>query len=104
MRDSEHPVREIVLPLVVVLGLIGNALIIGVAWGRFSQRMDTYESGQVEVKEKNRQQDEKIESQRDRLRDLERDAIEDRKTFNLFEDYARGRIDRLPYHPPPSRR
>lgn len=45
-----------------------------------------------------------IQSLKDRIRDLERDAISDRKDFTLLEDYTRGRIDRLPFHPPATRR
>lgn len=104
MAASEgHPVKDIVLPLVVVLALVANALMVGISWGRFSQRLDTIDLLMG-------QQDRRVESLekgaqdlRDRVHDVEREAIEDRKGFQGLENYTRGRIDRLPWHPPPAR-
>lgn len=103
-RRTPHPVKDIVLPLAVVVALITNALMIGVAWGRLGQRLDTLDSGQREQREALKDLGETDQAIKDRLRDLERDASEDRKDFQLLEDYTRGRIDRLPYHAPPARR
>lgn len=102
--QAPHPVKDIVLPLAVVIGLIANALMIGVAWGRFSQRMDTYEKIQADLSGRVTKQEEKELALRDRVRDLERDVKDQDRRFWLFDDYTRGRIDRLPYKsPPPSR-
>ena len=99
-----HPVKDVVLPLAVVIGLIANALMIGVAWGRFSQRMDTYESVQSNHSTRIEKIEQREQDLRDRVRDVERDNKEADRRFMLFDDYTRGRIDRLPYKsPPPSR-
>jgi uncharacterized protein HemX len=100
VAKPQHPVKDVVLPLAVVVGLIANALVIGVAWGRFSQRMDTYEAAQVNHTRRIEKMEEKEQAMRDRVRDLERDAKESERRFWLLDDYTRGRIDRLPYKTP----
>ena len=103
-RRAPHPVKDIVLPLAVVVALITNALMVGIAWGRLGQRLDTLDTGQREHREAIQALQRQNQETRDRLRDLERDAIEDRKDFDFLEDYTRGRIDRLPYKAPPAAR
>lgn len=99
-----HPVKDIVLPLAVVITLCGNALLVGIAWGRFSQRMDTYEGVQTRQESRLTDQERENRTQGDRLRDLERDIKDGDRRFLLLDDYTRGRIDRLPYRPPPPAR
>lgn len=99
-----HPVKDVVLPLAVVIGLIANALMIGVAWGRFGQRMDTYETIQSSHAGRIEKMEEREQALRDRVRDVERDNKEADRRFFLLDDYTRGRIDRLPYKPPPPAR
>ncbi len=99
-----HPVKDIVLPLAVVIGLLANALMIGVAWGRFSQRMDTYEASQQRQDQRITKAEEGVLSLRDRMHDVERDIKEAERRFLLLDDYTRGRIDKLPYHAPSAAR
>jgi len=101
---SDHPVREIVLPLAIVIGLLGNALLIGVSWGRFTQRLDILDQRQEVQSGVLDGHGKAIQDTKDRVHDLERDIKEDERRFLLLDDYTRGRIDRLPYKaPPPSR-
>lgn len=37
---SMQNAREVVLPLAMVIGLIANVLVVGVAWGRLGERLD----------------------------------------------------------------
>lgn len=101
---AQHPVKDIVLPLAVVIGLIANALMIGIAWGRFSQRMDTYEGVQASQDQRITKTEEEVLRLRDRLRDAERDIDDGERRFLLLDDYTRGRVDRLPYKAPPPAR
>jgi len=100
----QHPVKDIVLPLAVVIGLLANALMIGIAWGRFSQRMDTYEGVQSTLVQRLTKAEEAALALRDRMRDAERDIDENERRFLLLDDYTRGRVDRLPYKAPPPAR
>lgn len=99
-----HPVKDIVLPLAVVIALIANALFVGVAWGRFTERQAINEALDSVQSASLKEHDKQLLDLRDAVRDLARDRAEDRKEFILLEDYTRGRIDRLPYHPAPSPR
>lgn len=101
---AAHPVKDIVLPLAVVIGLLANALLAGIAWGRIGQRMDTNEATDGRQNSQIEKLDERFMDLRDGVRDLTRDLVEDRRKFDGLEDYTRGRIDRLPYHPAPSPR
>lgn len=103
-----HPVKDIVLPLAVVIGLVVNALVIGIAWGKFSYRIEINERAiaahEESSKQENSHQNQSIQSLRDRVHDLERDTTEHERRFLMLDDYTRGRIDRLPYKPPPPAR
>jgi hypothetical protein len=101
---TEHPVKDIVIPLAVVIMLCANALLIGVAWGRITARVENVETGVAIEHQRNIEQDHSLVDLRDRMHDAERDIREGEKRFVLFDDYTRGRIDRLPYHPPPPAR
>lgn len=104
MPPTEHPVKDIVIPLAVVLTLIANALLIGIAWGRITARVEQVEGGVSVEHQKNIDQDRGITDLRDRMHDAERDIKETDRHYGLLDDYTRGRIDRLPYKaPPPSR-
>lgn len=98
-----HPVRDIVLPLATVMVLVGNTLMIGIAWGRITQKQETYEFYQSETRQQMREALQLMEKIEDRVHDLERDAVQDRKDFSLLENYTRGRIDHLPYRTPRTR-
>lgn len=98
------PMKDVVLPLAVVLGLVGNALFVGIAWGKLTQRQDTQETRSLAQEKRLDSLSEQYQVLRDKVRDLDRDASEHREDFKLLEDYTRGRIDRLPYHAPPSTR
>jgi hypothetical protein len=101
---SPHPVKDIVLPLAVVITLLANALMIGVAWGRFSQRMENYEGVQTGLAQRITDAEKAALVMRDRMHDAERDIKEDQRRFYLLDDYTRGRVDRLPYKSPPPAR
>lgn len=101
---SPHPVKDVVLPLAVVITLLANALMIGIAWGRFSQRMENYEGAAQKLESRVTGGESAIRSIQDRMHDAERDIKEDERRFGLLDDYTRGRIDRLPYKSPPPAR
>jgi hypothetical protein len=102
-ESQQQTMREVVLPLAVVIGLIVNALLVGTAWGRLGQRLDTNEALDAAQGSRIEKVEERVQTLRDTLRDLTRDRLEDRKEFDKLEDYTRGRVDRLPYHPPSRR-
>ena len=104
MPTTDHPVKDIVIPLAVVLTLIANALLVGIAWGRITSRVEQVESGVGIEHEKNTTQDQRLLELRDRMHDAERDIKEDERRFGLLDDYTRGRIDRFPYKAPPPAR
>jgi hypothetical protein len=96
-RGGAHPVREIVLPLAVVLGLVGNAWWAGVGWGRVSNQLDLVLASQksVEMRTANlesRMADFEIWKRMHDAAQLKRD-----EEFRLFRMYTKGRIARLPY-------
>jgi hypothetical protein len=99
-----HPVKDIVLPLAGVIALIANALLVGISWGRFSQRMETYEGVQTVLERRITKAEEQALELRDRVRDAERDIKDGDRRFLLLDDYTRGRVDRLPYKSPPPAR
>jgi hypothetical protein len=101
---TEHPVKDIVIPLAVVIMLCANALLIGIAWGRITARVEQVATDVTTEHQKNDAQDRSILDLRDRMHDAERDLKENDRRFNLFDDYTRGRIDRLPYKAPPPAR
>lgn len=96
--------KDIVLPLAVVITLIANALMVGIAWGKFSTRLEIVERHYNDERGRNTEQDRAIQALKDRAHDLERDTKEADKRFFMLDDYTRGRIDRLPYRPPPPAR
>lgn len=96
--------KDNVLPLAVVITLIAYALLMGVAWGRITARQEQTEANISNEHATNLDQDRSLSAIRDRLHDAERDIKEDERRFSLLDDYTRGRIDRLPYKPPPPMR
>lgn len=104
MPTTDHPVKDIVIPLAVVLTLILNALLVGIAWGRITARVEHAEVGITVEHEKNNEQDHQLLDLRDRMHDTERDIKESERRFGLLDDYTRGRIDRFPYKAPPPAR
>lgn len=103
-KAPNHPVKDIVLPLITVIALLSNALLIGVAWGRFSYRMEVSERNIQLEHEANKEQNREIQGLKDRAHDLERDMKENERRFLHLDDYTRGRIDKLPYKAPPPAR
>lgn len=101
LASIAHPVRDIVLPLITILAFGASAIGWGVTWGKVSTRVDITEKLYLEVRDENDAQNRDIQSLKDRTHDLERDAKEDRQRFMLLDDYTRGRIQDMPYKPPP---
>lgn len=67
-RNSiQHPVRDVVLPLAVVIGLLGNALGFGIAWGKITSRVEVVERAQADERETNAEQSRRIEAIRDQM-------------------------------------
>lgn len=97
---TEHPVKDIVIPLAVVITLLANALLVGIAWGRITARVEQVEGAVAGEHNRNGDQDRALLELRDRMHDAERDIKEDERRFGLLDDYTRGRIDRLPYKAP----
>lgn|GEM_PF-5589316 len=104
MPTTDHPVKDIVIPLAVVLTLIANALLVGIAWGKITSQVEQIKGGVISIEQKNTERDRAVTDLRDRMHDAERDIKEDERRFGLLDDYTRGRIDRLPYKSPPPAR
>lgn len=100
-RRAQHPVKDIVLPLAVVIGLITNALFVGIAWGKINYRMEISEREIALQREVAKEQNREIESLKDRAHDIERDRKDDLRNFLILDNYTRGRIDHMPYKSPP---
>lgn len=98
MATSEHPVREIVLPLAVVIGLIANAFWSGVGWGNVSSKLTTVIDAMNAIGRRTDSLEHDVAElkvwQATQVKD---DADRDR-AFSQFKMYTKGRIARLPYH------
>ena len=94
---ERQPMRDIVIPLAVVIGLIGNAWWGGVGWGRVNGKLDTIvdsiRSTQGEVSQL---RNDALEIDR-KLAALESRMKQQEDAFRLFKMYTKGRIARLPY-------
>jgi hypothetical protein len=87
---TPHPVKDIVLPLAVVIGLIGNAWWGGVGWGKVSTQLETILATlNSTVTTVNGQGRDIIE--------LQAKVAAQEKELRLFKMYTKGRIARLPY-------
>jgi predicted nucleic acid-binding Zn-ribbon protein len=104
MPEDAHPVREIVLPLAVVLGLVANGILVGVAWGKLSTVVTVINENQTKQSDQLKELTVRVQGIGDRLHDVERDAEQDRRDFRTLEDYTRGRVDRLQYRAPAASR
>jgi hypothetical protein len=94
---SGNPVREIVLPLAVVLGLIGNAWWGGVGWGKVSNQLEQVLMTQKSVEGRATAIETRMADFEIWKRVHEREqALRDHE-FRLFRMYTKGRIARLPY-------
>lgn len=85
-----HPVRDIVLPLAVVIGLIGNAWWGGVGWGKVSTQLETILATLANATTTVAQHEKEITQ-------LEARITAQEKELRLFKMYTKGRIARLPY-------
>lgn len=87
---TPHPVKDIVLPLAIVIGLIGNAWWAGVNWGKVSTQLETIITtlgttvSTVAIHDK-------------QIADLEVRIKTQEEKLRLFKMYTKGRIARLPY-------
>lgn len=92
-----QPMKDVVLPLAVVIGLIGNAWWGGVGWGKVSTKldsiMDRIGSTQVQVTQLRADSD-AIDR---RLLAIESRMKAQEEQLRLFKMYTKGRIARLPY-------
>jgi hypothetical protein len=87
---AAHPVKDIVLPLAVVIGLIGNAWWGGVGWGKVSTQLETILStlnNTVLV----------VNGHGREIIELQARMTAQEKEMRLFKMYTKGRIARLPY-------
>jgi hypothetical protein len=87
---TEHPVKDIVLPLAVVIGLIGNAWWGGVGWGKVSTQLELLIKTQAAMVATVNGLEKEVLSLQSRLKAQE-------EGFRLFKAYTKGRIARLPY-------
>lgn len=88
--SAPHPVKDIVLPLAVVIGLIGNAWWGGVGWGKVSTQLETIIatlSSTVST----------VSGQGRDIVELQARMLAQEKEMRLFKMYTKGRIARLPY-------
>lgn len=96
--ENRHPVKDIVLPLAVVIGLVGNAWWGGVGWGKVSHQLDSL-SDQITAMN---QRTSHVESDVADLKlwrvSIDKDNAEMAVRLKLFRQYTKGRIARLPYH------
>ena len=97
-EKENHPVREIVLPLAVVIGLIANAFWSGVGWGQVSSKLTTLiDSVATMSKRTDNVEHDLAELKIWKATQAKEDAERD-KAFGLLKMYTKGRIARLPYH------
>lgn len=82
--------KDIVIPLAVVLTLLGNAWWAGVTWGRVSTQLETITATLTSHSETVAVHDKEIAALEARVKAQE-DAL------RLFKMYTKGRIARLPY-------
>jgi len=92
-----NPVREIVLPLAVVLGLIGNAWWGGLGWGRVSNQLEEVLASQKSVESRTGAIEIRMTDFETWRRVHEAEQIRRDQEFRLFKMYTKGRISRLPY-------
>jgi hypothetical protein len=85
-----HPVKDIVLPLAVVIGLIGNAWWGGVGWGKVSTQLESIINTLATTVAAVSTHDKEITELQARVASQE-------KELRLFKMYTKGRIARLPY-------
>lgn len=85
-----HPVKDIVLPLAVVIGLIGNAWYGGVNWGRVSTQLETLISTLTQTVGV-------VSAHSREITDLQTRMKAQEDNLRLFKMYTKGRIARLPY-------
>jgi hypothetical protein len=86
----QHPVKDIALPLAMVLGLVANAWWAGDGWGRVNTKLDQLiqtQAATVEI-----------------VTGLEKDVLDlkarmrgQQEELRLFKAYTKGRIARMPY-------
>jgi hypothetical protein len=97
-------VKELALPVTIVLALLANAVMYGTDRGRSAQRLDGIEASNAEIKSGvnavradvaavARQQ---LEAQVDQ-RDIRRQLDGLNRDLLLLKDYTEGRIAHLPY-------
>lgn len=100
MSDGERqqqPVRDIVIPLVVVIGLIGNAWWGGVGWGKVNGKLDTIMERVMAMQSQvSAVQGDAADLDR-RLFQLEGRLKQQEDSLRVFKMYTKGRIARLPY-------
>lgn len=85
-----HPVKDIVLPLAVVIGLIGNAWWGGVGWGKVSTQLETIIATLTSTVST-------VSGQGRDIVELQARVTAQEKELRLFKMYTKGRIARLPY-------
>ena len=99
MPDSDqHPVKDIVLPLAVVIGLIGNAWWGGVGWGRVSNQLTTLIDQIASMNKRTERVETDVADLKAWRVAMDKDNAERERQFKLFRMYTKGRIARLPYH------
>ena len=89
--------KEFMLPVAVVIGLLGNALFVGTAWGRYGERLDRIDTTLVEVNKKLVTADAADFDVRMKLAIIERDLDRLQTEHRLLKDFVEGRISHLPY-------
>lgn len=91
------PVREVVLPLAMVLALVGNAWWGGVGWGRVSSQLDQVLASMNDLRGRTSSVEQRL-SEVESWRRMQEENLKQRdQEFRLFKMYTKGRIARLPY-------
>jgi hypothetical protein len=85
-----HPVKDVVLPLAVVLGLVGNAWWAGEGWGRVNTKLDQLIHAQSQVVLDVTALEKDVVDLKTRMKAQE-------EALRVFKMYTKGRIARLPY-------
>lgn len=91
------PVREIVLPLAVVLGLVGNAWWGGMGWGKVSSQLDVVLTSLASLQGRTGAAESRLTELETWKRVHEKEQEKRDQEFRLFKLYTKGRIARLPY-------
>jgi hypothetical protein len=96
-RRASHPVREVVLPLAVVLALVGQAWYAGMGWGTVGTKLDVLTALVASAQKDVGALSGEVQALKERQGKLDDRMKAQEEAHRLFKMYTKGRIARLPY-------